>query len=79
MRTKETQKRNAEIINQLKTRGLSMLIFTGDKYSVTKKLVEKLGIDIEFKEGILKINAQFQNYFALMFGGGNASLNVFSG
>ncbi len=33
-------------------------------------------IDIEFKEGILKINAQFQNYFALMFGGGNASLNV---
>lgn len=33
-------------------------------------------IDIEFKEGILKINAQFQNYFALMFGGGNAGLNV---
>lgn len=33
-------------------------------------------IDIEFKEGILKINAQFQNYFSLMFGGGTASLNV---
>ncbi len=33
-------------------------------------------IDVEFKEGILKINAQFQNYFALMFGGGNAGLNV---
>ncbi len=33
-------------------------------------------IDIEFKEGILKINAQFQQYFSLMFGGGNAGLNV---
>lgn len=33
-------------------------------------------IDLEFKEGILKINAQFQNYFSLMFGGGNASLSV---
>jgi chromosome segregation protein len=33
-------------------------------------------IDVEFKEGILKINAQFQQYFSLMFGGGTASLNV---
>jgi chromosome segregation protein len=33
-------------------------------------------IDVEFKEGILKINAQFQQYFSLMFGGGNANLNV---
>lgn len=33
-------------------------------------------IDIEFKEGILKINSQFQNYFALMFGGGTAGLSV---
>lgn len=33
-------------------------------------------IDVEFKEGILKINAQFQEFFSLMFGGGNASLNV---
>jgi chromosome segregation protein len=33
-------------------------------------------IDIEFKEGILKINAQFQEYFSLMFGGGNAGLSV---
>jgi chromosome segregation protein len=33
-------------------------------------------IDVEFKEGILKINAQFQNYFSLMFGGGNAGLSV---
>jgi chromosome segregation protein len=33
-------------------------------------------IDVEFKEGILKINAQFQEYFSLMFGGGTAGLNV---
>lgn len=33
-------------------------------------------IDVEFKEGILKINAQFQHYFSLMFGGGTASLAV---
>ncbi len=35
-----------------------------------------LRIDVEFKNGILKINAQFQEFFSLMFGGGNASLNV---
>lgn len=33
-------------------------------------------IDVEFKDGILKINAQFQNYFSLMFGGGTAGLSV---
>jgi chromosome segregation protein len=30
----------------------------------------------EFKAGVDKINKQFQEYFALMFGGGNATLNV---
>ena len=33
-------------------------------------------LDVEFKNGISKINAQFQNFFALMFGGGNAGLEV---
>ncbi len=33
-------------------------------------------LDVEFKEGILKINAQFQEFFNLMFGGGSASLTV---
>ena len=33
-------------------------------------------LDIEFKEGILKINVQFHNFFSLMFGGGSAGLNV---
>jgi chromosome segregation protein len=39
-----------------------------------KGLKEK--IDIEFKEGIKKINVEFQEFFALMFGGGTGSLSV---
>ena len=39
-----------------------------------KELKEK--IDGEFKEGIDKINKQFQKFFELMFGGGKASLSV---
>jgi chromosome segregation ATPase len=37
-------------------------------------LEEKL--TIEFKTGVEKINKQFQEFFALMFGGGSASLKV---
>ena len=33
-------------------------------------------IDIEFKEGIKKINVEFQEFFSLMFGGGHGSLNI---
>jgi chromosome segregation protein len=33
-------------------------------------------IDIEFKNGVKKINTEFQQFFALMFGGGNASLSM---
>lgn len=39
-----------------------------------KELKEK--IDIEFKEGIKKINIEFQEFFSLMFGGGTGSLAV---
>jgi len=39
-----------------------------------KGLKEK--IDIEFKEGIKKINKEFQEFFALMFGGGTGFLSV---
>lgn len=39
-----------------------------------KDLDEKLSN--EFKNGISKINHQFKEYFALMFGGGDASLSV---
>ena len=33
-------------------------------------------IDIEFKEGIKKINVEFQEFFSLMFGGGSGELSV---
>ncbi len=33
-------------------------------------------LDTEFKEGVAKINNEFQNYFSLMFGGGTAKLSV---
>lgn len=33
-------------------------------------------INKEFKEGIKKINVEFQEFFALMFGGGHAALSV---
>ncbi len=33
-------------------------------------------LDTEFKEGIEKINKEFQKFFALMFGGGSAYLSV---
>lgn len=43
-----------------------------------KDLIEELSekIAVEFKEGIKKINTQFSEFFALMFGGGTASLGV---
>jgi chromosome segregation protein len=43
-----------------------------------KKLIVDLKekIDIEFKEGVKKINVEFQEFFSLMFGGGHASLSV---
>ena len=42
--------------------------------SIIDELKEKVGI--EFKEGVKKINKEFQEFFALMFGGGNATLSV---
>ncbi|OGI95332.1 hypothetical protein A2917_02080 [Candidatus Nomurabacteria bacterium RIFCSPLOWO2_01_FULL_42_17] len=33
-------------------------------------------IDVEFKEGVKKINVEFQEFFSLMFGGGTGSLAV---
>jgi chromosome segregation protein len=43
-----------------------------------KKLIFELKekIDIEFKDGIVKINKEFQEFFTLMFGGGSGHLSV---
>lgn len=45
--------------------------------SLQKLIVDlKEKIDIEFKDGVKKINTQFQEFFSLMFGGGTGSLSV---
>jgi chromosome segregation protein len=33
-------------------------------------------IDVEFKEGVRKINVEFEGFFSLMFGGGHGSLSI---
>ncbi|OHA30940.1 MAG: hypothetical protein A3B11_01225 [Candidatus Taylorbacteria bacterium RIFCSPLOWO2_01_FULL_44_26] len=44
------------------------------------RLIKDLDIQIdrEFRNGLIKINAQFEQFFKLMFGGGRASLNIVS-
>ena len=45
--------------------------------SLQKLIVDlKEKIDIEFKEGVKKINVEVQEFFSLMFGGGHGSLAV---
>jgi len=47
--------------------------------SLQKLVVDlKEKIDVEFKEGIKKINKEFQEFFSLMFDGGSAFLSVFA-
>jgi chromosome segregation protein len=43
-----------------------------------EKMIEELKekIDIEFKEGIKKINVEFQEFFTILFGGGKAALEI---
>jgi chromosome segregation protein len=67
---KETEERDAFLARELGDLETS-------KVSLEKLIAElDVRIDVEFKEGILKINAQFQNFFSLMFGGGTASLST---
>lgn len=42
--------------------------------NLISELEQKL--DAEFQGGIAKINEEFQNFFSLMFGGGNATLSI---
>jgi len=67
---KETVERDDFLTKELEdlkksAKSLEMLI---------KELLEKL--DLEFKEGIEKINKSFHEFFTLMFGGGEAKLEV---
>ncbi len=66
----EATERDAFLERELLDLGKSAESLTG----LIKDLDEKLSN--EFKNGISKINNQFKEYFALMFGGGDASLSV---
>jgi len=66
----ETSERDAFL-----TRELEDLLKSAESL---RTLITDLGLklDTEFKEGVSKINTQFQEYFSLMFGGGTAHLSV---
>lgn len=50
----------------------------GKSIESLEKLIDELKekIDIEFKEGVKKINVEFQEFFSLMFGGGTGKLSI---
>ncbi len=67
---KETTERDEFLARELED-----LIKTSETLkNLVKELDEKL--TSEFKNGVNKINLQFQNFFSAMFGGGSASLSV---
>lgn len=66
----ETTERDAFLAKEIEDLNKSVK----DCHILIEDLKEKL--DSEFKEGIEKINKQFQEFFALMFGGGGAFLSI---
>ncbi len=67
---KETEERDAFLAREL-------VDLDKAKVELENLIVElNTRIDIEFKNGILKINTEFNKYFSLMFGGGRAELMV---
>jgi len=66
----ETTERDAFLAKEIEDLNKSIK----DCHILIEDLKEKL--DSEFKNGIEKINKQFQEFFALMFGGGGAFLSI---
>jgi len=66
----ETTERDAFLAKEIEDLNKSIK----DCNILIEELREKL--DTEFKIGVGKINKQFQEFFALMFGGGGASLSI---
>jgi len=66
----ETSERDAFLLRELEDLERSMVEIT----TLIHELKERL--DVEFKQGIEKINVQFKEFFSLMFGGGNAFLSL---
>jgi chromosome segregation protein len=67
---KEVSERDQFLVKEMEDLEKSMIALQ----NLIKELKEK--IDIEFKEGVKKINVEFQEFFSLMFGGGHASLSI---
>lgn len=66
----ETTERDAFLAKEIEDLNKSIK----DCHLLIQELKDKL--DSEFKNGIEKINKQFQEFFALMFGGGGAFLSI---
>jgi chromosome segregation ATPase len=66
----ETEERDAFLAREL----VDLEQAAADLKNLIKDLGEKL--NVEFREGVQKINNSFGKYFALMFGGGHASLKL---
>ena len=67
---RETEERDAFLAKEL-------LDLEKAKEELVKLIAElDMRLDVEFKTGILKINAEFGKFFSLMFGGGHAELTV---
>lgn len=66
----ETSERDSFLAKEVEDLNKSMK----DLHILIQELKEKL--DNEFKLGVEKINKQFQEFFALMFGGGGAFLSI---
>ncbi|MFA5791814.1 MAG: AAA family ATPase [Candidatus Paceibacterota bacterium] len=67
---KEVSSRDQFLMNEMEDLNKSII-------SLKKLILDlKEKIDIEFKEGVKKINIEFQEFFSLMFGGGHGSLSI---
>ena len=66
----ETQERDAFLVREL----TDLEKAKTELFNLIKELDTR--IDYEFKSGIMKINAEFNSFFTLMFGGGKAELSV---
>ena len=66
----EVKERDAFLFKEMEDLGKSVESLN----SLMADLKEK--IDSEFKQGVKKINVEFQEFFSLMFGGGSAKLSI---
>lgn len=66
----ETEQRDMFLLSELE----DLVKASDDLHKMIAELTEKL--NSEFKEGVSKINSAFNEFFAMMFGGGHAKLSL---